>query len=102
KYDNAKPGSPVAPKLLAWKADDVKNPAYAIATDKPEQLREQFANWLTHPQNPRFATAIANRLWKRAFGIAVQEPITDLDNLAKASNPALLEELTAQMKRVKF
>jgi len=102
KYNNAKPGSPVKPVLMTWSAEDLKNPAYTVDTSSPQMLREQFANWITHPQNPRFATAIANRLWKRFFGVAVQEPITDLDNLAKASNPALLEELTAQMKRVKF
>jgi len=102
KYSDAKPGAPVQPKLIEWSQGDSKSPAYAINANSPESLREEFANWLTHTDNPRFATAIANRLWKRAFGLAVQEPVTDLDDLSKAFNPALLAELTADMKRVKF
>jgi hypothetical protein len=102
KYTNAKPSAPVVPTLMTWTAEDKTNPAFAVDTAKAENLREQFANWLTHPQNPRFATAIANRLWKRTFGIAVQEPVTDLDDLSKGSNPELLADLTTEMKRVKF
>ena len=102
KYTDAKAGEPVAPKLIAWSQDDAKSPAYAVDTTKPEKLREQFANWLTHTDNPRFATTIANRLWKRLFGLAVQEPMTDLDDLTKGANPELLAHLTAEMKRVKF
>jgi len=102
KYSDAKPGAPVPPKLIEWKQGDANNPAYAVNTNSPEGLREEFANWLTHKDNPRFATAIANRLWKRAFGLAVQEPVTDLDDLSKGSNPALLAQLTEDMKRVNF
>jgi hypothetical protein len=57
---------------------------------------------MTNVENPRFATAIANRLWKRVFGLAVQEPVTDLDDLTKGANPELLAHLTAEMKRVRF
>ena len=32
----------------------------------------------------------------------MQEPVTDLDDLSKGSNPELLADLTAEMKRVKF
>jgi hypothetical protein len=102
KYSDAKPGEPVPPKLIEWDKSDAKNPAYAMSASGPENLREEFANWLTHTDNPRFATAIANRLWKRAFGLAVQEPVTDLDDLSKGSNPELLAQLTEDMKRVKF
>jgi hypothetical protein len=35
----------------------------------PRKLRENFAEWLTHKKNPRFAIAIANRIWKRFFGL---------------------------------
>jgi len=102
KYPDAKPGEPVPPKLIEWNKGDANKPAYAVSASGPENLREEFANWLTHTDNPRFAAAIANRLWKRAFGLAVQEPVTDLDDLSKASNPELLAQLTEDMKRVKF
>ena len=57
---------------------------------------------MTHPENLRFATNIANRLWKKAFGLAVQEPVTDIDDPAKASNPELLAALTETMKSTGF
>jgi hypothetical protein len=103
KYDDAKPGDVVHPRLITWDKADEKNPAYLGAqTDKPEELRERFAVWLTHPENPRFATAIANRVWKKLFGLAVQEPVTDLDDLKQAFNPELLAHLASEMKRVHF
>jgi hypothetical protein len=103
KYSDAKPSAPVPPKFIEWGKDDsAKNPAYVQQPQKPEELRKAFADWMTHPDNPRFATAIANRVWQRIFGLAVQEPVTDLDDLSKGSNPPLLAHLTEEMKRVKF
>jgi hypothetical protein len=103
QYDDAKPGGEVHPKLISWSKTDEKNPAYAGAgSGAPSQWRDQFAVWLTHPDNPRFAAAIANRIWKKFFGLGVQEPITDLDNLNEAVNPDLLQHLAAEMKRVHF
>jgi hypothetical protein len=103
KYDDAKPGSPVQPKLITWEKGDEQSPAYLGATPaEPSQLRERFATWMTHPDNPRFALTIANRLWKKLFGLGVQEPITDLDDLQQASNRELLLHLGEEMKRVHF
>ena len=45
---------------------------------------------------------IANRLWKLVFGIAVKEPVTDLDNAGDANNPILLGHLANEMVRLKF
>jgi hypothetical protein len=70
--------------------------------EKPEVLRDQFAVWMTSADNPRFARAIANRVWKKLFGIGVQEPISDLDDPNQASNPELLKHLAEEMKRVHF
>jgi len=102
QYKDAKPGDTVQPNLIRWAPEDATNPAYAVDTSNPETLRRSFAKWLTHSENPRFAAAIANRLWKKAFGIAVSEPVTDLDDLSKSANPGLLNGLAAEMKRAKF
>ncbi len=103
KYKDGKPGTPVKPHLITWTKQDALRPAYReVDTKRPDQLREQFANWLTSPTNPRFAMAIANRMWKRAFGVAVREPVTDLDDPSAASNPPLLQHLTSEMVRLKF
>ncbi|HEX2746695.1 MAG TPA: DUF1549 domain-containing protein [Verrucomicrobiales bacterium] len=102
KYDNAKPGGKVAPALIHWSKQDAAGPAYKIDTTSPPALRDEFAKWMTHPDNPRFATSIANRLWKKVFGIAVQEPVSDLDDPAGAANPELLQHITTYMKQAKF
>jgi hypothetical protein len=102
KYDDAKPESPVVPQLIHWSSSDLNTAAYKIKTSDPTKLREEFARWMTHPSNPRFATAIANRLWKKVFGLAVQEPVDDLDDPKKAFNPALLGHLTEIMKTARF
>jgi Protein of unknown function (DUF1553)/Protein of unknown function (DUF1549) len=103
KYKDGKPNEPVAPKLIAWSKSDLSSPAYKVAkTKNNEKLRGAFAAWMTHPENPRFAMSIANRMWKRAFGQAVAEPVTNIDDPEKASNPELLKHLAAEMKRLKF
>jgi hypothetical protein len=102
KYKDAKPSSPVSAVLIAWDKGDKSLPIYNVSTKDPAQLRAQFARWLTSPQNPRFATNIANRLWKKAFGVAVLEPVNDIDDLKQASSPELLAHLTFVMKAAKF
>ena len=98
-YSDVEPGSPVDPLLFIW--DDEELTVEVDQTD-PAKLRENFAEWLTHKKNPRFAIAIANRLWKRFFGLAVQEPLEDLDDLTKASNPELLQLLGKVMVAADF
>ena len=102
KYKDATPGELTKPSLIRW--DDTKNdnPAYAVTANSSAQLRNQFADWMVHPENPRFATAIANRLWRKVFGLAVQEPVSDIDDPSAASNPELLAHITTYMKQAKF
>ena len=102
KYKDAKPGSPVAPSLIAWDKGDQSLPIYQVGTKSPAQLRDGFAAWLTSPQNPRFATNIANRVWKKNLGLAVLEPVNDIDDLSKAFSPELLAHLTTVMKSARF
>ena len=97
-YDDAKPGDRVRPRFITWD-DETKKP---LTRARPQQLRNHFANWMTSPENPRFAAAIANRLWKKFFGVAVKEPVTDLDVLEDATNPELLRYLDQLMKDVDF
>ena len=98
-YSDVEPGSPVDPLLFIW--GDEERTVEVDETD-PGKLRENFAEWLTHKENPRFAIAIANRLWKRFFGLGVQEPLEDLDDLTKASNPELLQLLGKVMVAADF
>jgi Protein of unknown function (DUF1549)/Protein of unknown function (DUF1553) len=102
KYKDAKPLSPVSPVLVTWNKTDAALPIYKVDTTKPAHLRSEFANWMTSPKNPRFATNIANRLWKKAFGLAVEEPVNDIDDLSKSSSPELLAHLTQIMVSARF
>ena len=102
KYDDAKPGSPVSPSLIVWREEDAASPVYKVDTSRPSGLRDEFARWLTSPDNPRFATNIANRLWKKSFGLAVQEPVDDIDDPQAAASPELLAHLTTVMKAARF
>ncbi|MEQ1748641.1 MAG: DUF1549 domain-containing protein [Prosthecobacter sp.] len=99
KYKDAAPGAMVEPKFVTWAPEDKDSPAYAV---KDEKVRVTFAKWMTHPTNPRFAMTIANRMWKRAFGAGVSEPVTNIDDPNNASNPELLKHLASEMVRVNF
>ena len=103
KYKDGKPGEAVKPKFIAWSAEDKTGAAYTEnRAKKQEKLRDAFAGWLTHPKNPRFALTAANRLWKRAFGQGVAEPVTDIGDLKDSSNPELLQHLAKEFVRLKF
>lgn len=102
KYPDAKPGDAVEPKFISWSKEDKSLPAYKQKTKDAEELRVAFASWATHPTNPRFAMAIANRMWKRAFGQGVAEPVTNIDDPDQSVNPELIKHLAEEMKRVKF
>ncbi|HEY1050062.1 MAG TPA: DUF1549 domain-containing protein [Prosthecobacter sp.] len=102
KYPDDKPLAPVAPKFITWSKEDKSLPAYKQKTKVEEDLRGSFANWATHPTNPRFAMAIANRMWKRAFGQGINEPVTNIDDPKQSVNPELLVHVAEEMKRLKF
>jgi hypothetical protein len=75
-----------------------------------KDAREEFAEWITEPQNPRFTLIITNRLWKRAMGVGLFEPVDkfvmpsrDNENQGTAvSNPAVLEYLQQVMKELNY
>jgi len=108
KYKDGKPGDAVDPILVTWSKDDHRLRCYQDAelalkkADNDAQRREIFARWMTSPDNPRFAITIANRLWKMVFGVGIQDPVTDLDDLSASSNPMLLKHLGNEMVRLKF
>jgi len=56
--------------------------------------REAFAAWLTDRNNPYFAKAFVNRLWKTMMGRGLVEPTDDLRATNPATHPALLDQLS--------
>ena len=97
-YDDAKPGDLVTPRFITWGSDKT----LPLTGKRPQRLRKHFADWMTSVENPRFSAAIANRLWKKLFGVAVKDPVTDLDVLDDATNPELLRFIAQLMKDVDF
>ena len=97
-YNDAKPGDPVTPRFITWGSEKT----LPLTGKRPQRLRKHFADWMTSVENPRFAAAIANRLWKKLFGVAVKDPVTDLDVLDDATNPELLRFIAQLMKDVDF
>jgi hypothetical protein len=61
-----------------------------------EDRRAAFAEWLTSQGNPYFAKSAANRFWSYFFGRGIIDPVDDIRAGNPASNPALLDALTAQ------
>ena len=93
QYDDGKPGQVVKAATIFG------TPVKLSSSDSP---RQTFSKWLTSPDNPRFAKTIANRMWKKAFGVGLIEPVDDMTDDSQASNPELMKFLIAEMKRVDF
>lgn len=93
QYDNGKPHQVVSMKPIFGSADKVV---------KGKSSRQILSDWLTSADNPRFAKNIANRMWKKAFGVGLIDPVNDIRDDSKPSNPELLNFLTAELIRNDF
>jgi hypothetical protein len=59
--------------------------------------REVLAKWLASPENPFFATSVANRVWDHFFGIGIVQPVDDIRISNPPSNPELFQALGAKL-----
>jgi hypothetical protein len=64
--------------------------------------REVLAKWLASPDNPYFATNLANIVWSHFFGMGIIEPVDDVRVSNPASNPELLQELGKKFTEYKY
>ncbi len=74
------------------------NDTISAETDR----REVFADWLTAEENQRFAEAAVNRIWGELFGVGLVDPVDDLRATNPPSNPALLQALATEYRRLGF
>src|SRR5262245_10619058 len=65
----------------------------ALEAGDPRDRREHLAGWLTAPENPYFAKALANRVWANYLGRGLVEMVDDL----RATNPSSNEVLLAAL-----
>jgi hypothetical protein len=66
-----------------------------LALDDPRDRRAYFAEWLTAPDNPYFAKAIVNRVWRNFMGRGLIEAEDDV----RATNPPTNAELLAGLEK---
>src|SRR5207249_601874 len=105
-------GEPVKPKFLLGAAlaepmlpPNFKEERFAANKMPPKPAfsrKDQFADWITRPDNPFFARAIANRVWGQYLGRGLVHPVSNLSPSNKPSHPQLLDQLTKGMLEHKF
>ncbi len=93
KYKDAKPKDVVQASVMFGKP---------VALSKESNTIGEFGQWLTSPENPRFTTIIANRLWQRVFGAGLYEQVDEMMDSSVASNPELMHFLERQMVALKY
>ncbi len=79
-------GAPVPPKPLD---------AAPMGIDSAEDRRERLAQWMTAPENPYFARALVNRVWRSFYGRGLVEAEDDL----RLTNPPTNEKLMAAVTK---
>ena len=85
-------GEVISPKTK--KRVDAKYLDGAVETERPdEDIREKLAVWITSPQNPWFAPAAVNRVFKHYMGRGIVEPLDDFRVTNPPTNEALLDAL---------
>ena len=93
KYSDAKPKDVVPASVMFGKP---------VTLSKGANTIDEFGQWLTSAENPRFTTIIANRLWKRVFGAGIYEQVDEMMDGSVASNPELMSFLEQQMVALKY
>ena len=80
-------------KELPWQKV-VLSDGTALTLRPRTDWREAYVDWLTSPNNRRFAEVLVNRMWYWVFGKGIVHEPDDWREDNKPSNPALLNELT--------
>lgn len=76
--------------------------AKPVSLTSMKDRRIPLADWLTSSENPWFARAITNRVWKNYFSTALVEAVDDLRMTNPASNEKLLSDAAAHLVKSKF
>jgi hypothetical protein len=76
--------------------------ARAMELDSPADRRAYFADWLTAPENPYFARALVNRVWRNFLGRGLVEAEDDLRQSNPPSNAELFDALAKDFVQHKY
>ncbi len=69
---------------------------------KDQDTPGRLADWIAHPENPYFARAQANRIWRHMTGKGLVDPEDDFRVTNPPSRPELLDLLTTELKKTDF
>jgi hypothetical protein len=73
-----------------------------LPADSPIDRRAYFADWLTSADNPYFAKAFVNRVWRNYMGRGLVEAEDDLRETNPASNRELFDALAADFVKNRY
>jgi hypothetical protein len=73
-----------------------------LAPDATADRRTYFADWLTAADNPYFAKALVNRVWRNYMGRGLVEAEDDLRETNPPSNRELFDALAADFVKQKY
>ena len=93
QYDDADPKDVIQPATMFGAEADLSGRADRF---------EEYAKWMTSPENPTFTRVIVNRLWKDVFGLGIFEPIDEITEAMEVSNPELLAYLEELMRGLDY
>jgi hypothetical protein len=112
---DAKPGDKgqaVRPKFLLGEEltepalpKDFKEARFAEKKMPPKpkfSRKDALAEWVTKPDNPFFARAVANRVWGQFMGRGLVHPVDNVSGSARPTHPELLDALTKELVGHKF
>jgi len=85
-------GRVMKPKFLGGEVPDLKG----------RDRREVLANWLASPDNPWFATNLANIVWAHFFGRGIIDQVDDVRISNPSVNQPLLNELGRKFTSYKY
>ncbi len=101
-----KKGEAVAPKFM--QGDVLEEPELPEGVEDPKSFpakkvppaphfsrKDALADWITSPENPWFAKAVANRIWAQYMGRGLVDPVDNLAPSNPPSHPELLDALAA-------
>ncbi|MBL8827034.1 MAG: DUF1549 domain-containing protein [Planctomycetaceae bacterium] len=107
-----KKGEPLKPKFLLGAAldepplpKDFKEVKFEANKPPPPpkfSRKDQLAAWITQPDNPYFARAIANRVWAQFLGRGLVHPVDNMSPANQPSHPDLLAALATALRDHRF
>ncbi|MEQ1749941.1 MAG: DUF1549 domain-containing protein [Prosthecobacter sp.] len=96
QYTDAKPKQEIEPTIPVAFSKDGK-----IVKEGQKPI-DAYAQWMASKDNPRFTLVIANRLWRKAMGMGLIEPVDEITDSTVPSNPQLMTFLENTMKELNY